>query len=140
MAHPIDFGESESEQVKIERATSALESILQACADSKTVRRVVYTSSTSAAFFNSAADTSGIFDENSWTDVEFIRSLGAFAGPYVVTKTLTEKAAFEIAEKLGLDLVSVLPSWVTGPFICPRLPDSVYVSMALIFGINFRIF
>ncbi|KAL8495649.1 hypothetical protein ACS0TY_019675 [Phlomoides rotata] len=110
VAHPLDFGEKESEQVKIERVTTGLQGILRACADAKSVRRVVYTSSISAACFSS----SGFVDENSWTDVEFVRSLRAFGGPYFVTKTLAEKAALDLAEKLGLDLVSVLPTWITG--------------------------
>lgn len=131
MAHPLDFAETESEEVKIKRVNTALEGILGACADSKTVRRVVYTSSVSSAAFS----PTGVIDENSWTDVELIRSLRTFGGPYIVTKTLAEKAALDIAEKLGLDLVSVLPTWVTGPFISPAIPDTVYVSLALIFGI-----
>lgn len=134
MAHPLDFAEEEPEQVKIERVIAGLQGILRACADAKsTVRRVVYTSSISAACFTS----SEIIHENSWTDVEFVRSLRAFGGQYFVTKTLAEKAAFALAEELGLDLVSVLPTWITGPFICPNIPDTVYVSMALIFGIHF---
>ncbi|KAK6119390.1 hypothetical protein DH2020_046868 [Rehmannia glutinosa] len=133
MAHPLDFAEKEEEDVKIKRVTTGLQGILQACADSKTVRRVVYTSSISAAAFSTTAG-SGLIDENCWTDVDFIRSLKTFGGQYIVTKTLAEKAAIDYAEKLGLDLVSVIPTWTTGPFICPHMPDSVYVSMALIFG------
>ncbi|KAL0425855.1 UNVERIFIED_CONTAM: Dihydroflavonol 4-reductase [Sesamum radiatum] len=73
---------------------------------------------------------SGLIDESCWTDVEFIRSRSV----YIVTKTLAEKAALDLAEELGLDLVSVIPTWITGPFICAHCPDSVYVSMALILG------
>ncbi|KAH6779773.1 hypothetical protein C2S52_011010 [Perilla frutescens var. hirtella] len=134
MAHPLDFAEKEPEEVKVKRVTSGLEGILQACAESKTVRRVVYTSSISAAAFSSSPNPDGVIDERLWTDVELIRSLKVFGGPYIVTKTLAEKAAIEIAEKLGLELVTVLPTWITGPFICPNFPDSVYVAMALILG------
>ncbi|KAK4418767.1 Vestitone reductase [Sesamum alatum] len=133
MAHPLDFEEKEAEDVKVKRVTSALRGILQACADSKTVKRVVYTSSISAVAFGNKAE-SGLIDESCWTDAEFIRSLKTFGGPYIVTKTLAEKAALDLAEELGLDLVSVIPTWITGPFICSHCPDSVYVSMALILG------
>ncbi|KAI3469935.1 hypothetical protein Pfo_026598 [Paulownia fortunei] len=112
MAHPLDFVDKETE-VKIKRVSTGLQGILQACADSKTVKRVVYTS---------------------WTDVDFARSLQPFGGSYVVTKTLAEKAALDLAEKLGLDLVSVLPTWISGPFICSHCPDTVHITMALIFG------
>ncbi|GFP82260.1 vestitone reductase [Phtheirospermum japonicum] len=133
MAHPLDFQEKEPEDVKVNRVTAGLQGILRACAESKTVRRVVYTSSISAAAFSTTPGSSGLVDESSWTDVELIRSLKTFGGPYIVTKTLAEKAAIDCAEKLGLDLVCVVPTWVTGPFICTHIPDSVYVSMALIF-------
>ncbi|XP_042024504.1 vestitone reductase-like [Salvia splendens] len=131
-AHPLDFAEKESEEVKLKRVTTAMKGILQACADSKTVRRVVYTASISSAAFDPA--NTGLVDEDSWTDVELVRSLKAFGGPYIVTKAVAEKAAIELAAELGLDLVSVNPTWITGPFICPNFPDSVYVSLALILG------
>ncbi|GER31242.1 NAD(P)-binding Rossmann-fold superfamily protein [Striga asiatica] len=134
MAHPLDFQEKEPEDVKVHRVTTGMRAILGACADAKTVRRVVYTSSISAAAGTTKRGPSGLLDESCWTDVDFVRSQKAFGGPYMVTKTLAERAAVECANELGLDLVCVVPTWVTGPFICPHLPDSVYVSMALIFG------
>ncbi|KAL3649466.1 hypothetical protein CASFOL_005869 [Castilleja foliolosa] len=134
MAHPLDFQEKEPEDVKVKRVTTGLQDILKACAESKTVKRVVYTSSISAAAFSTTPSPSGLVDESSWTDVEFIRSLRTYLGPYIVTKTLAEKAAIECAEELGLELVSVVATWVTGPFICTHIPDSVSVSMALIFN------
>ncbi|KAG8391661.1 hypothetical protein BUALT_Bualt01G0210500 [Buddleja alternifolia] len=135
-AHPLDFDDKETEEVKIKRATTGLQGILQACVDSKTVKRVIYTSSiATVAFSTSKADSnSDVIDENCWTDVELVRSLGTFGGSYIVTKTITEKSAIEFAERNGLDLVTVLPCWITGPFICSHLPDSVHVAMALILG------
>ncbi|GER57493.1 NAD(P)-binding Rossmann-fold superfamily protein [Striga asiatica] len=134
VAHPLDFEETEPEDVKIKRVTTGLQGILRACADVKTIRRVVYTSSITAACVGAKTGPSGLIDESSWTDVEFVRRERPFGGPYFVTKTLAEKAAIDWAYELGLDLVCVLPTWVTGPFICKHMPDSVYVSMALIFG------
>lgn len=136
MAHPLDFAEKETEEVKLKRVTAAMQGILQACADAKTVRRVIYTSSISAVAFDTAANPGGLIDEHSWTDVDFIRSLKTFAGPYIVTKTVAERTALELAEKLGVDLVSIIPTWTTGPFLCPNLPDSLHVAMALILGIK----
>ncbi|KAI3453385.1 hypothetical protein Pfo_010048 [Paulownia fortunei] len=133
VAHPLDLQGKETEEVKIKRVVSGLQGILQACADSKTVKRVVYTSSIAAVALSNKVG-SGLTDESSWTDVDFIRSLRTSGGSYVVTKTLAERAAIDFAEKLGLDLVAVLPSCVTGPFICSHFPDSVQLSMALIFG------
>ncbi|KAL7158538.1 hypothetical protein ABFS83_02G150500 [Erythranthe nasuta] len=132
VAHPLDFEERETEEVKTKRVIAGLKGILQICARSETVRRVVYTSSISAAAFSHPA--AGHIDEDTWTDVDFVRSSRAFGGPYFITKTLAERAAIDYAAELGLDLVSVNPTWITGPFICSHLPDSVYVAMSLIFG------
>ncbi|KZV47350.1 vestitone reductase [Dorcoceras hygrometricum] len=132
MAHPLDFEEKEPEETKITRVVNGVRAILQACLDSKTVKRVVYTSSISAVAFNK--NGASIIDESSWTDVDFVRSVKAFGGPYLVTKTLAERAAQQFAEEKSLDLVILNPTWVTGPFICPRIPDTVDISMALIFG------
>ncbi|KAK4416001.1 Vestitone reductase [Sesamum alatum] len=134
VAHPLDFDGKEAEEIKVKRTTSGTLGILQACLDSKTVRRVVYTSTSGAMAFNDKVTGSDIIDEDSWTDVDFVRRFSSYGGAYVVTKTLTERIAMEFAEKHGLDLVVVAPSWIHGPFICPRFPDSVYICMALILG------
>ncbi|XP_057805664.1 vestitone reductase-like [Salvia miltiorrhiza] len=135
VAHPLDFEEREAEQVKIERVVNGAVGILQACLDAKTVKRVVYCSSTSAAIvINEETGGVDVIDESSWTDVEFVRSLGIFGGPYMVTKTLAEKSVLDFGEKHGLDVVAVLPTWIHGPFICPYLPDSVSIFMSFILG------
>ena len=108
--------------------------ILKSCLNSKTVKRVVYTSSASAALFNDKDDDQDMKDERSWSDVEFIRSMGSYAGPYMISKIETERAALEFAEKHGLDLVTLLPSFVVGPFLCPSLPGSVQVALIMIMG------
>ncbi|KAI3467168.1 hypothetical protein Pfo_023831, partial [Paulownia fortunei] len=61
-------------------------------------------------------------DESSWTNIDFVRSLGAVGGSYRVSKTLTERTALDFAGKHGLHLVTVLPSWIHGPFISPGWP------------------
>ncbi|EPS67470.1 hypothetical protein M569_07305, partial [Genlisea aurea] len=102
VAHPLDFSERETEEAKLRRITAALKAILKACADSKTVRRVVYTSSVTAGFLR-PKDAGAITDENTWTDVEFVRSRKEFGGTYAVTKTVAEKLALDFASELGLD-------------------------------------
>ncbi|KAK6141004.1 hypothetical protein DH2020_025254 [Rehmannia glutinosa] len=129
VAHPIDFEDKETEEIKTKRSITALLGILQACLDSKTVKRVVYTSSLATATFNNSKDVSDLKDETCWTNVEFVWSLGVFGGSYTVSKTLTEKTALEFAEKHGLDVVTVLPSWIHGPFISPACPGSVFVCL-----------
>ncbi|XP_058221909.1 vestitone reductase-like, partial [Rhododendron vialii] len=131
VAQPIDFDDKEPDQVKHMRAIDGAIEILKACLTSKTVKRVVYTSSASAVGYNKG---SSVVDENMWSDTEFIKSLMPVGASYYIGKTLTEKAVLEFGEKHGLDIVSVIPGYVNGPFICPRIPGSVSISLAMIIG------
>ncbi|KAL3517015.1 hypothetical protein ACH5RR_023917 [Cinchona calisaya] len=134
VAHPTDLKGKETEETKIERAVHGTIGILQTCLNSKTVKRVVYTSSASTV--DSHDKGLNIIDESKWSDVDCIRRSWGSSGiaSYAITKTLTEKAVLEFAEKHGLDLVSIIPTWIHGPFICPFLPGSVSSSMAMIIG------
>ncbi|PRQ57630.1 putative vestitone reductase [Rosa chinensis] len=50
----------------------------------------------------------------------------------MISKTLTERAVLEFSEKNGLEVVTVIPSFVVGPFICPKFPGSVRTALALV--------
>ena len=106
--------------------------ILKACLNSKTVKRVVYTSSSSAVEYNDKGGN--IKDESSWSDVDFLKALNYWGQSYMISKTITERAALDFAHEHGLDLVTVIPSFVVGPFICPRFPGSVNTALALVLG------
>jgi nucleoside-diphosphate-sugar epimerase len=132
VAHPVSFEEKVPEEVTNQRAVNGTLGILQACLDSRTVKRVVYTSSAFTVMYNDKS--SGIIDEGNWTDVDYVRTLKPFGDSYIISKTLAERAALEFAEAHGLDLVSLIPPMIIGPFICPRCPGSIYTVLALIAG------
>ncbi|XP_059663493.1 vestitone reductase-like, partial [Cornus florida] len=136
VAHLIDLEDKESEQVKTRRAINGTLSISKACLDSKTVKRVVYTSSASTVVFNAKGGLEEM-DERTWSDIDFMRELMPFGASYMISKTLTERAALKFAEERGLDLVTVIPSVIGGPFICPYCPGSVYTSLAMIFSYKY---
>ncbi|XP_021668559.2 vestitone reductase isoform X4 [Hevea brasiliensis] len=131
VATPVDFENKEPEEVIVKRTIDGTLGILKACLNSKTVKRVVYTSSASTIVFSDkVVDT---MDEGFWSNVDYIKSINYFTfGPYMISKTSTEKIALEFAEEHGLDLVTVIPSFIVGPFICPKFPGSVHTSMAMI--------
>ncbi|KAF9617848.1 hypothetical protein IFM89_039030 [Coptis chinensis] len=106
--------------------------ILKACLNSKTVKKVVLTSSIAAVVFNN----SGLeeFNENSWTDVELCRSTKVAGSSYSIPKTLAEQTALNFGEEHGLDVVAINPSVVVGPFICPHFPASNYIALSLYMG------
>ncbi|KAD2054429.1 hypothetical protein E3N88_41937 [Mikania micrantha] len=135
VAHPIDFEGKEPEAVQTEKSIKGGLGILQACINSPTVKKVVYTSSASTVVLNGKTHTDQVLDEESWSDVDFIRAhFKDFGASYFVSKTLTEKAMLEFGGNNGLDVVTVIPTFIHGPFLGSRCPGSVRVSMAMIFG------
>ena len=50
---------------------------------------------------------------------------------YFYAKTVAEKAALEFAEKNGLNLVTVLPSVINGPFLTSTIPLTMVAALAL---------
>ncbi|KAG9445402.1 hypothetical protein H6P81_016742 [Aristolochia fimbriata] len=131
VAHPINFSPECFDSV-IKTSVDGLLGLLQICADSETVKRVMYTSSVSTVMMNGKNKKE--VDESDWTDLELLRSLDIQGSTYVVSKTMTEKAALKFAEERGLDLVSVLPALIVGPFLGPNLPIAFHTILALIRG------
>ncbi|CAI8613003.1 unnamed protein product [Vicia faba] len=131
-ATPIDFEVNEPEEIVTKRTIDGALGILKACKNSKTVKRVIYTSSASAVFHQEKEED--VMDECYWSDVNILRNLKPFAWSYSVSKTLAEKAVLEFGQQHGLDIVTLIPSFVVGPFICPKLPGSVYGSLPFLFG------
>ncbi|XP_022724416.1 cinnamoyl-CoA reductase 1 [Durio zibethinus] len=106
--------------------------VLEAARKAK-VRRVVLTSSISAIVPNPNWDpeTKGAFDESSWTDLEYCKGRQKW---YAVSKTLAEKAAWEYAEKHGVDVVAINPGTCLGPLLQPKLNASSAVLLQLLQG------
>ncbi|XP_061998481.1 vestitone reductase-like isoform X3 [Rosa rugosa] len=132
VATPVDFQDKEPEPVVTKRSVDGALGILKACLYAKTVKRVVYTSSASAVAFNNK-DVEDM-DESFWSDTDYIKALNPYGGSYSISKTLTERAVLEFSEKNGLDVVTVIPSVVVGPFLCTKFPGSVRRTVALVLG------
>ncbi|KAJ6747077.1 putative proteinD DEPENDENT EPIMERASE/DEHYDRATASE [Salix koriyanagi] len=128
----LDFGNGEPEEAVIQRATDGTIGILKACLNSKTVKRVVCTSGASAVVFNDSG--AEMMDETYWSNVDYIKASNLSIGPQFISKTLTEKRALEFAQEHGLDLVTLIPTYVHGPFICPNMPASVHMLLAMVLG------
>jgi len=76
VATPLDLKDREPEEIVTKRAISGALGILQACLNSKTVKRVVYTSSASAVVLN--GEEADEMDESFWSDVDFVKALKLF--------------------------------------------------------------
>ncbi|XP_022757087.1 vestitone reductase-like [Durio zibethinus] len=128
VAAPMDFQDNEPEAVVTQRSIDGALGILKTCLGSKTVKRVVFTSSISAVYFNNK--NVDVMDESYWTDVDYVRELKSYVSSYAISKTLAEKAVVEFAAEHGLDLVTVIPPMVLGPFICPKMQGSVRAALS----------
>ncbi|XP_062154304.1 vestitone reductase isoform X3 [Alnus glutinosa] len=132
LAHPMDDDDhgKEGEETVTKRAVEGMLGILKACLKSKTVKRVIYTSSAATILYNDKGLS--VTDENTWSDLDICRNSKLVNPSYLVSKTITEKIALEFAEKNGLDLVTLVLPLVVGPFICPAIPSSVSIALAMI--------
>ncbi|OWM66673.1 cinnamoyl-CoA reductase 1-like [Punica granatum] len=95
------------------------------------VKRVVVTSSTSAITPSPSWPADKVKNEDCWTDVDYCKHNGLW---YSLSKTLAEKAAWDIAQEEGLDVVVVNPGTVMGPVIPPRLNASMLMLVRLLQG------
>ncbi|KAK6918520.1 3-beta hydroxysteroid dehydrogenase/isomerase [Dillenia turbinata] len=132
VAHSLDLSDHEPEEEVSKRSVEATLGILRACLNSRTVKRVVYTSG-SLTVLHSGKDLD-IVDENVWSDVDYYRSLNKPGLNLLASKIKSERAALDFGERQGLDVMSLIPSWVVGPFISPTLPLSLQVTLSMILG------
>lgn len=115
-ASPFPPGFPEDEDALIQTARDGALRVLDA-AHRAGVKRVVLTSSIAAT---NHGDGQAPFTDENWTDPE-----GPRATPYYKSKTLTERAAWIFAEKVGLDLAVINPSMILGPLLGENFGTSV---------------
>ncbi|MEX0644805.1 MAG: aldehyde reductase [Parvularculaceae bacterium] len=103
--------------------------VLRAARDAK-VKRVVLTSSFAAVGYGHKPRAEP-FDETSWTNVD-----GADVRPYVKSKALAERAAWDFIAKegKGLELSVVNPVGVFGPVLGPDYSTSILVVQRMMDG------
>ncbi|XP_058219959.1 putative anthocyanidin reductase isoform X2 [Rhododendron vialii] len=119
----------------IEPAISGTLNLLKSCSKTESVKRVVFTSSISTL---TAKDSSGnwrnVVDESCQTPVDHVWKTKASGWIYVLSKLLTEEAAFQFAKQNKVDLVSVITTTVAGSFLTKTVPASVRVLLSPITG------
>ncbi|KAA8523747.1 hypothetical protein F0562_010170 [Nyssa sinensis] len=119
----------------IDPAIKGTLNLLKACSKTKSVKRVVFTSSISTM---TAKDSAGnwrpVVDESCWTPIDQVWKMKSSGWVYVLSKFLTEKAAFHFAKENGIDLVSVITTTVAGPFLTSTVPSSIQVLLSPITG------
>jgi nucleoside-diphosphate-sugar epimerase len=91
------------------------------------VRRVVLTSSFAAIGYGHRDDR--VRDETQWTDLD-----GPGVYPYVQSKTIAERAAWDLVADGGVELSVVNPVGVIGPVLGPDLSTSIALVKRLLDG------
>nr|I3PLR3.1 RecName: Full=Noscapine synthase SDR1; AltName: Full=Short-chain dehydrogenase/reductase 1; Short=PsSDR1 [Papaver somniferum]AFB74619.1 short-chain dehydrogenase/reductase [Papaver somniferum] len=138
VAQGMNFAEEYTLEKIIKTCVEGTLRILQSCLKSKTVKKVVYTSSADAAMMISNLKAVKEIDETIWSEVDNFISKPEQVIPglpsYVVSKVLTERACLKFSEEHGLDVVTILPPLVVGPFITPHPPPSVSIALSIISG------
>ncbi|OVA18756.1 NAD-dependent epimerase/dehydratase [Macleaya cordata] len=132
LATPMDFESTDPENEVIKPTINGVLNVMKSCKKAKTVERVVFT--TSAGTVNVEEHQKPVYDETSWSDVEFCRRYKMTGWMYFVSKTLAEQAAWDFAKENNIHLISVIPTLVVGPFIMNSMPPSMLTALALITG------
>jgi len=134
MVTPMDYTKDPETGV-IQAAVNGTLDILRACTKAKSVRRVIYTSSiTAASPLKDKGEFRDFVDESCWTNVDLIRREKPPFWMYYVAKTLAEQAALQYGSDHGIDVVTIAPSLVAGPFLTPTIPTSVALTLTPITG------
>ncbi|KAK9015893.1 hypothetical protein V6N11_006983 [Hibiscus sabdariffa] len=98
--------------------------------------KVVDTSSACAAVMLNDKGVD-MMDESFRTDLDFVReNLDPSLHSYVVSNTLIEGTALEFGAEHGLKVATLIPTYVVGPFICPKLPETLYSPLGLVLDLN----
>lgn len=163
-ASPVIKPTSDPKAEILDPAMKGTLNVLQSCKKNPALRRVVLTSSSSTVRVRDDFNPEVPLNESSWSSVELCERLKVIwcwvaqgKAPfsyarlliylifclnmkmlvktwYALSKTLAEKAAWEFCNKNGIDLVTVLPSFLIGPSLPPELCATASDVLALLKG------
>ncbi|MCL7023889.1 hypothetical protein MKW94_010348 [Papaver nudicaule] len=92
----------------------AAHNVLEACAQTDTMQKVIFTSSVTAVIWREDRKSISEFDEKNWSDVHFCKKMKLWHG---LSKTLAEKSAWALAMDRGVNMVSINAGLLVTPEI-----------------------
>ncbi|KEH19922.1 phenylacetaldehyde reductase isoform X2 [Medicago truncatula] len=134
-ASPVRFVVNDPQAELIDPALKGTLNVLQSCAKSPSVKRVILTSSISAVVFDTRPKNPGVIVDETWfSNPDLCRESKLW---YTLSKTLAEAAAWKFVNENSIDMVAINPTMVAGPLLQPELNGSVEPILNLISGIPF---
>ncbi|XP_059455008.1 phenylacetaldehyde reductase-like [Corylus avellana] len=131
-ASPVLFSSTDPQAELIDPAVKGTINVLRSCAKVPSVKRVIVTSSLAAVAYNGKPLTLDVVVDETWfSDALFCEKLKNW---YPVSKTLAEEAAWRFAKENEIDLVTINPGFVIGPFLQPTLNLTMEEILKLIDG------
>ncbi|PZU07808.1 aldehyde reductase [Sphingomonas sp.] len=129
VASPFPPGAPKDENELITPARDGTLRVLRAARDAN-VKRVVITSSFAAIGYG-RANTDKVFTEEDWTDLG-----GPGVAPYIKSKTLAERAAWDFIEQEGggLEMTVINPVGIFGPVLGTDFSSSIGIIKGLLTG------
>ncbi|KAE9585886.1 putative NAD(P)-binding domain, tetraketide alpha-pyrone reductase 1 [Lupinus albus] len=131
IASPVIKPTSDPKLEILEPAVEGTLNVLRSCKRNNVLGRVVLTSSSSAVRVRDDFDPNIPLDESSWSSLELCQKIQAW---YVMSKTLAERAAWEYCKENGIDLVTILPSFIIGPSLPSDLCSTASDVLGLLKG------
>ncbi|KAJ9547508.1 hypothetical protein OSB04_020051 [Centaurea solstitialis] len=141
--------QSSYDELMAEMEVRAAHNVLEACAQTETIDKVVFTSSATALIWRDPTDStpsSPDFDERNWSNVNFCKKFKLWHG---LSKTLAEKTAWALAMDRGVSMVSInaglllIPDLtITHPYLkgaAEMYEDGVFVTVDLKFLVDSHI-
>ncbi|CAL0334250.1 unnamed protein product [Lupinus luteus] len=134
-ASPVRLVVQDPQAELIDPALKGTLNVLQSCAKSSSLERVVLTSSISAVIFSERPKNPDVIVDETWfSDEHFCRRSELW---YTLSKTLAEAAAWKFARENNIDMVAINPSMVAGPLLQQEVNESVEPILKLINGAPF---